>query len=731
MTQAIHMDRRLWERGVMQREVPLLPSNPEATPHSEPMEVGTTTVRKGRGDDDEKGDFASTAAIQDNGESTVLPVLLFPRCRETPKSGFCGLWVIAELDSELVAKCKLETVRLETPINIMAIDKTPLAKNVVKFVSKEFILKVGSCHQERITCFVLDNLPAGLVLGFPWLLVHNPVIDWEARNIVKWGPNCSKKCLISVSVSSVSPERIPEYLKDFEDVFSKKEAEVLLPHRPFDCAVDLVPGAKLPKAHLYNLSGPERAAMKEYISDSLHKGHIQPSLSGGESPSHPPPVLVDRQTGYEVARVVDSRMLHRSLQYLVHWKGYGLEDWLWVPARFVHVDRLVRAFHARYPVFGVCLSSFLCSLLGLSFFLSLQSFQSFGVCLSHLSLQSFGVCLSHLSLQSFGVCLFSFLCSLLGSVSPPFLQSFQLSLQSFGVCLSTFLCSLLGSVSPPFSAVFCGLGFQRPKITSKCRVTHPTIQDKLGERMRGGFAHVCGFMKFWLNIQHLWAFSDKNRIWAITTRCGSQSGRSHLGNIQVESYLSPRHGLRRGTERQTGDEGFGGISVRYRYTKRFTNDVTALLYGWPALTQCREADAGGRDRHQNCIAHWEIERVFSGMSRGRCSLAKDSRARGREHPLTPFLHTHPHEDGPMVPRAEKGGTVEDGGHPPRSIRVERGVPSTPPRAGATPSTVTAQARAHDMSCAPSSAAGHGDSTLSPRATGHLQNTATTGAGGVK
>ncbi|CAJ0948561.1 unnamed protein product, partial [Ranitomeya imitator] len=68
----------------------------------------------------------------------------------------------------------------------------------------------------------------------------------------------------------------------------------------------------------------------------------------------------------------------------------------------------------------------------------------------------------HLSLQSFGVCLSTFLCSLLGFVSPPFSAVFwglslHLSLQSFGVCLSTFLCSLLGFVSPPFSAVLWGL----------------------------------------------------------------------------------------------------------------------------------------------------------------------------------------------------------------------------------------------------------------------------------
>ncbi|XP_073431693.1 ATP-dependent DNA helicase PIF1-like [Dendrobates tinctorius] len=58
----------------------------------------------------------------------------------------------------------------------------------------------------------------------PWLKLHNPAIDWESLDIVKWGPNCSKSCLSALLVSSVNLEGIPDYLKDFKDVFSEKEA---------------------------------------------------------------------------------------------------------------------------------------------------------------------------------------------------------------------------------------------------------------------------------------------------------------------------------------------------------------------------------------------------------------------------------------------------------------------------------------------------------------------------
>ncbi len=51
------------------------------------------------------------------------------------------------------------------------------------------------------------------------------------------------------------------------------------PHRPYDCAIDLVPGMSPPKGRLYSLSVPEREAMEKYISDSLTAGFIRPSSS--------------------------------------------------------------------------------------------------------------------------------------------------------------------------------------------------------------------------------------------------------------------------------------------------------------------------------------------------------------------------------------------------------------------------------------------------------------------
>ncbi len=70
----------------------------------------------------------------------------------------------------------------------------------------------------------------------------------------------------------------PEYY-DLREVFSKQGATSLPPHRPYDCAIELLSGTLPPRGHLYSLSAPETKAMNEYIQEALRTGFIRPSTS--------------------------------------------------------------------------------------------------------------------------------------------------------------------------------------------------------------------------------------------------------------------------------------------------------------------------------------------------------------------------------------------------------------------------------------------------------------------
>ncbi len=70
----------------------------------------------------------------------------------------------------------------------------------------------------------------------------------------------------------VSLADVPEAYHDLRTVFSKSRASSLPLHRPYDCAIELLPGTSLPKGRIYSLSRPEREAMEKYprLSGSMH-----------------------------------------------------------------------------------------------------------------------------------------------------------------------------------------------------------------------------------------------------------------------------------------------------------------------------------------------------------------------------------------------------------------------------------------------------------------------------
>lgn len=76
---------------------------------------------------------------------------------------------------------------------------------------------------------------------------------------------------------------IPTCYAPFSDVFCPKRASKLPPHRPWDCAIDQLPGEPVPKGRKYPLSIPEEKAMEEHIKEALPQGYIPPSTSPAAS----------------------------------------------------------------------------------------------------------------------------------------------------------------------------------------------------------------------------------------------------------------------------------------------------------------------------------------------------------------------------------------------------------------------------------------------------------------
>ncbi|KAK3540853.1 hypothetical protein QTP86_002348 [Hemibagrus guttatus] len=151
-------------------------------------------------------------------------------------------------------------------------------------------LQIGLFHQEQISFYVITSPANHIVLGLPWLQLHDPSISWKEGELVRWSRHCLHSCFLHTwphpglamrvgQVKTLSANTLPEVYKDLGEVFSKEKATRLPPHHPWDCTIDMLPNAMPPKNRAYPLSLPESKAMEDYIDEALAFGFIHPSTS--------------------------------------------------------------------------------------------------------------------------------------------------------------------------------------------------------------------------------------------------------------------------------------------------------------------------------------------------------------------------------------------------------------------------------------------------------------------
>lgn len=309
MTLAIRLDRRFRERQRERRTAPQVVVSPDAPTQrpppaevlEEPMLLGLTMrdQRRLKGACFYCGEMdhwlqqcprlpASKKSLPRNKVSPrvvrkkfLLPITISHNLCKGSGEAFVDSGSASNfIDFDFAQAVGIPTIPLKDVIQIIALDSTPLGNGRVEFCTPEVTLTVGVSHSEICSFLVLKNLPADLVLGLPWLQDHNPVINWSSGELEKWGSKCNQCCKsILQAGTTVESLVLPEYIRDFLDVFTMSETDFLPPHRPYDCSIEIIEGSKYPKGRIYNLSAPERQAMKDYLTESLAKGHIRPSVS--------------------------------------------------------------------------------------------------------------------------------------------------------------------------------------------------------------------------------------------------------------------------------------------------------------------------------------------------------------------------------------------------------------------------------------------------------------------
>uniref|UniRef100_A0A3P9KG57 ribonuclease H n=1 Tax=Oryzias latipes TaxID=8090 RepID=A0A3P9KG57_ORYLA len=333
VTAALRSDLRLQERQTERKSKPPstlvnpvlhLPLVAPASPASpsvkleEPMQIGHSKLsleeRKKRRDEGlcfycgQAGHLLSQCAVRlnppnpplndrprgGNSETSHVPKFLYVPVKICNQSKILETKALIDsgaehslMDQSLVRELSLPVEVLDNAVNAAGLGGKQLSR-ITKRTGPVLVFTSGN-HREYLHFFITQCPQTPLILGFSWLQKHNPCLDWGSSRVTNWSTFCMANCLQSAvphtklpdpgSSKEIDLSNIPTCYHDLRSVFCKSRASALPPHRPYDCAIELLNGAPLPKSKLYNLSGPEKSSMEAYIQEALSLGHIRPSSS--------------------------------------------------------------------------------------------------------------------------------------------------------------------------------------------------------------------------------------------------------------------------------------------------------------------------------------------------------------------------------------------------------------------------------------------------------------------
>ncbi len=124
------------------------------------------------------------------------------------------------LDSDLAYRLRLPVIALSQPIAVHALNGLSLSS--ITHSTGPLRLVTSGNHVETIQFLLTDTPVTPVVLGHPWLVLHNPHFNWSQSSILSWSEGCHATCLLS-ACPSVSCSVFQDEHMDLSNVPSVQE----------------------------------------------------------------------------------------------------------------------------------------------------------------------------------------------------------------------------------------------------------------------------------------------------------------------------------------------------------------------------------------------------------------------------------------------------------------------------------------------------------------------------
>ncbi len=107
-------------------------------------------------------------------------------------SGAAGNFIDA---TDFAKSHDLPLIPCKSPLAVAALDWRHLGAGKVLHTTNDICLITGVMHSEILNFFIIQAPNNPVVLGLPWLQLHEPQISWTEGQITHWSAKCFTQCL--------------------------------------------------------------------------------------------------------------------------------------------------------------------------------------------------------------------------------------------------------------------------------------------------------------------------------------------------------------------------------------------------------------------------------------------------------------------------------------------------------------------------------------------------------
>jgi len=194
-------------------------------------------------------------------------------------SGATGLF----MDTTFAKEKGFKIERMKNPLLVKNVDGTVNVGGAIMHQVECNMFFKG--HVERVRMDVCNLGKTEVILGMPWLVAHNPEIDWEKGEvkITRCPPICGKrkqeekkevKRIEKNEDEETLRKLVPKRFWKWKKVFGKRESEKMPVRKAWDHTIELKEGFTTKKGKVYSLSREKREEVQAFVEDQLQKGYI-------------------------------------------------------------------------------------------------------------------------------------------------------------------------------------------------------------------------------------------------------------------------------------------------------------------------------------------------------------------------------------------------------------------------------------------------------------------------